>query len=224
MCCYCCPTAHSIISASNIVLWSHGQCNCQAGIQAALFFTKTISQVMDSQQILVFLAVKTILLSKGYDVYAGFQTLDPWFFFFFLGMMTGWNLVTAFCCPAPMLLCIFISFLCELFFFFINVLIKIGDYPCRACVVKYTVLQHTIMQPYAMTQNNTIQPSDRNPWAPAAAPFPLPFPFPNSVSDFRVPVKYSVHKAEAVTRITGKYYVHSHEGATSHTATAHHSG
>jgi len=33
-----------------------------------------------------------------------------------------------------------------------------------------------------------------------------------SVSDFRVSVRYSVHKAEVVTRITGQYYMHSHEG------------
>ena len=32
-----------------------------------------------------------------------------------------------------------------------------------------------------------------------------------SVSDFRVSVKCSIHKAEAVTSITGQYYVYSHE-------------
>lgn len=60
-------------------------------------------------------------------------------------MVTGWNLVTAFRCPAPMLLLLLflfflISFSCELFFLYTDVLINIGEYPCRACIVKYSVL------------------------------------------------------------------------------------
>lgn len=59
----------------------------------------------------------------------------------------------------------------------------------------------------------------------SAAPFPFPIlGYRIRSNKLHTDTAYGVHKAEPVPRITGQYYMYSHEGSMSHTPTAHPSG